>query len=72
MDKPKKKRLTNDPHNSYWLGYNQALDDWEAFLPTKKEIIEIAFKYYSDKNMPTENVEILEGIAKAISKRLRT
>ncbi len=90
MNKPEKKSLNdiwnNQEHKNEFLknityeravGYNQACEDWEKWLPSEEEIIEILRKIPSTK-IPIGLIAgkkyyymCKEDIAKAISKRLR-
>ena len=45
-------------------GYNQACDEWENFLPSESEVINIMLKGVADN-------ETFINIAKAISKQIR-
>ncbi|GAH09462.1 unnamed protein product, partial [marine sediment metagenome] len=70
MKKPKKKIIRSDkdiclasPDEDYDIGYNQACEDWEAFLPSETEIADAI-------PLNWRKLE-LKAIAKAIYKRMR-
>lgn len=72
IKKPEKK----EQHKNSWrwgnykivLGYNQACDDWEKFLPSVDELEKIIDKYGTSK-LQTRTIRML--IATIISKRIR-
>lgn len=54
MKKPEKKKVDmNRKANErrYPIGYNQACDDWEKFLPNKQEIENIIDKWINNNNL---------------------
>ena len=70
MKRPQKKKpfgMVGTTHFNGTLGYNQALDDMEAYLPKELEIWELIcqqpFVYEKERD--------LMQVAKAISKRIR-
>ena len=72
MIKPKKKKLGGEEIllAEEVMGYNQAIDDYEKFLPSEEEIASIVHLYhYGSVFNGIDDVE--RDIAKAISKRIR-
>ena len=57
---------------SYELGYNQACDDWEAFMPSLEELLQISAQAYCTKRNSNKIVDpnLLEDIARAIHDQL--
>lgn len=72
IEKPKKKELvqvgtgTFDKKN---IGYNQALDDIDKWLPSEKELVDILI-LQNDLRSGEQYEDFMERLAKAISKRL--
>lgn len=65
IDKPQKLKIKVDGTcPSLRIGYNQACDDWEEWLPSNPEIKHLLCK-------AGLSLEAIEKSAKAISKRLR-
>lgn len=61
--------------NLYQRGYNQAISEYEAFLPDEEEILKIIKDVFKANNIPwfdsMEEVTIHLKCAKAIAKRLK-
>jgi len=80
MKKPEKKgHIGGDLEKAWDNGYNQAIDDYEKFLPSEEEIVEILKNKGSyvaiDKTMQQELGGFIKKwsrreLAKAIHKRL--
>ena len=87
MRKPEKKEVSKWRDIGHWenIGYNQACNDWEKWLPNEEEIIEIGEQIAPEliemsfpKGKCKErgkvlvlNAEIVLAYSKAISKRIR-
>ena len=76
MKRPEKKEINKNKYSTdqlrYPFGYNQACDDYEKFLPSEEEIIEVIANHYElFKPYPKHTLLEFKKIAKAISKRIR-
>ena len=69
MNKPEKKTGT-----MLGVGYNQAYDDWEAYLPNEEEINQVIRNHFSTifqkPDLMIAIVEAGNNAAKAIAKRI--
>ena len=70
MKKPKKKEMSCKECNgkdeikcATQEGYNQACDEWEKFLPSKKDIYALLLDY---------DFKLISDVAEAIHKRITT
>ncbi len=83
MNKPEKKKIPKrkkydsviavvmDLHKN--IGYNQACDEYDKFLPSEEEIAEILGQCYTTKENQWKQVDstLMKTIVSAISKRIR-
>jgi len=67
MNKPEKKEITWMSGVKVGAEYNEACEDWEAFLPSVKEIEGIIS---NEKPRHSMEIEDEKRIAKAIAKRI--
>ena len=75
MNKPEKKEyLYNDSEELFYvkIGYNQAIDDYEKFLPNGEEILELIMKQPREISEDGDCGGYLneKDLAKAIAKRI--
>lgn len=76
MPKPEKKNISYKIRSSdgdiYDEGYNAACDDWEKWLPSEEEILDIICKtLYPDYSLEESIRKQFIPLAKAISQRIR-
>lgn len=74
MKKPEKKKIDKKAWRdiTHWesIGYNRACEDWEKWLPSNKEILQIIYMYMAGLGA-LGMIAKPKLLAKAISARIR-